>query len=550
MAILSGMMTRLGFVRKAEMETRVSAVRVAAYQTFVRSFEGAMKNNLTADWNEELKSINEDVRESAQRLNARANDLFKNNAYARRFVDLFRMNVVGPDGFNLQSKAGEWTIDENGKPTFTLDDAANAHIEDRFADWSKATNCSVDGTLSFRAIQDQLGIYIARDGEYLVRKVYNKSKYGFQLQILEPHLLDHNLNKDLDNGNYIRMGVEMDAWRKPIAYHLMKRTPKYDAYGTTYYQVGHDRIPAAQVYHGFLHEWAFQYRGYTRMAPAMLHLRFLKAWEIAAVVNARLTAERPGWLKQDTPQGEAKFPTPEKDSAGNPTIPSSIGEYGMLPSGWDVKKPESDYPHPQHEMFMRSALRSVASGLGVSYNMLANDLVGVNYSSIRAGLLDEREQWKGWQRWFIESFLERVYGDWLEMGSLTGEVKVPIAKFEQYNAPVWTGRRWAWVDPLRDVEALVLEREALLKSRTQAVAERGGDFRDVAEEIAREEEFLKGLGIQAGKSEPKTEPTSDPVDEKDPEDDAEDAKTEKKMLAFIKRILALEPVNGNGNGKH
>ncbi|MFL3666772.1 MAG: hypothetical protein ACJ06V_09365 [Verrucomicrobiota bacterium] len=31
--------------------------------------------------------------------------------------------------------------------------------------------------------------------------------------------------------------------------------------------------------------------------------------------------------------------------------------------------------------------------------MIANDLEGVNYSSIRAGLLDEREYYKAVQRW-------------------------------------------------------------------------------------------------------------------------------------------------------
>jgi len=545
MKLISNVLTRFGYIPKREVETRIAAAHASAFQTFSRSFEGAMKNNLTADWNDELKSINEDVRESAQRLTVRAHDLFKNNAYARRYVDLFRMNVVGPDGFNLQSRAGEWTINKDGKPQFVQDDAANAMIEDRFADWSKAANCTVDGGLSFRALQDQLAIYIARDGEFLVRKIYNKSKYAFQLQVLEPHLLDHNLNKDLPNGNFIRMGVEVDNWRRPVAYHLMRRTPKYDAYGTTYYQVAHDRIPATEIYHGFLHEWAFQYRGYSRMAPVMIHLRMLKAWEIAAVVNARQTAERPGWLKKESPQGDAKFPTPEKGADGQPTIPSSIGEYGFLPSGWGVEKPESDYPHQQHEMFVRANLRAIASGLGVSYNMLANDLVGVNYSSIRAGLLDEREQWKGWQRWFIEAFLEPVFGDWLEMATIAGEVKISFAKLDQYNCPVWTGRRWAWVDPLRDVEALVLEREALLKSRTQAVAERGGDFRDVVEQIAREEEFLKSLGIEAGKPEPK-DPPKEPLGEEDTSEDKDDEKMQKKLLSTLRRLLRLDPVNGNG----
>ena len=546
MSRVDNILSWVGLARKADVGRRLSA----AY----RSFEGAIKNNLTSDWHEELKSINDDVRESSQRLTIRAHDLFKNNAYARRFVDLFRMNVVGPDGFNLQVKSGEHQRTAEGKVQFVTDDVANSMIEDRFTDWSKPEHCSVDGTLSFRAIQDLLALYTARDGEYLVRKVYNGSKYGFQLQILEPHLLDHQLNKDLPNGNFIRMGIELDVWRKPVAYHLMKRTPKFESWGSTYYQVGHDRIPAEEIYHGFLHEWAFQYRGYSRLAPVMLHLRFLKAWEIAAVVNARLTAERPGWFKAPS-SGDGKFPVVDQDAAGNPTIPSSIGEWGKLPAGWEITKPESDYPHPQHEMFIRSSLRGISSGLGVSYNMLANDLVGVNYSSIRAGLLDEREQWKGWQRWFIESFLVKVFADQLEMAILTGQVKLPISKLEKYNRPVWTGRRWAWVDPLRDVEAELLQRQAGFKSSTQIIAERGRDFEELMQQLGYEDDYIDKLGLNLKINEVKpSSGTSTPVDEGKPADDdgsGSDGKKQGKkaidILNTVRKILMETPVRTNGD---
>jgi len=47
---------------------------------------------------------------------------------------------------------------------------------------------------------------------------------------------------------------------------------------------------------------------------------------------------------------------------------------------------DSDYPHQMYSAFVKAHLQGIASGLGISYHALANDLEGVNYSSIRAGV--------------------------------------------------------------------------------------------------------------------------------------------------------------------
>ena len=39
---------------------------------------------------------------------------------------------------------------------------------------------------------------------------------------------------------------------------------------------------------------------------------------------------------------------------------------------------------------------------------MANDLEGVNFSSIRSGTLEERDKWAADQQWFIETVLERI----------------------------------------------------------------------------------------------------------------------------------------------
>ena len=135
-----------------------------------------------------------------------------------------------------------------------------------------------------------------------------------------------------------------------------------------------------------------------------------------------------------------------------------------------------DHPTGNYAGFVKSCLRGIAAGLGVSYNMIANDLEGVNYSSIRAGLLDEREYYKAVQRWYIDSLIAPVFSGWLETNILNGTINLPSAKMSKFNSPGvahWMPRRWAWVDPLKDQQASVLAVENQFKSKRQVVAEMG-----------------------------------------------------------------------------
>ena len=65
----------------------------------------------------------------------------------------------------------------------------------------------------------------------------------------------------------------------------------------------------------------------------------------------------------------------------------------------------------------------------------------------------------------------------------------------EYLACNWLPTKWDWVDPLKDANAEIAQIEAGLKSRTQAIAERGYDAEQVDAEIARERDREKRLGL-------------------------------------------------------
>jgi lambda family phage portal protein len=457
-----------------------------------RAYAGAVHNRFTEDWKTFYTSIDRDIYMALQILRARSRDLVQNNDYARRFIRLCMMNIVGPSGFSLQVKSFDW-VQVNKEWTIKYDELANRIIEEAFKDWSKRKHCSVTGTQSFIDIQKLIIQHASRDGEFLVRKIYNKkSKYGFQLQVLQPDLLDERLNRDLTNGNYIRMGIEFDGWRKPVAYWLKQLSPSNEFYSG--YQAGtnYERIDAKDIYHGFDAEHSSQSRGVPWMTASMYRMRMLGGYEEAAVKNARAGSNKMGFF---TSENGEKMLGDGVDAQGNIVSSGEPGSFEQLPPGVQFVPYDPKFPSEQHGSFVKAILRGIASGLGVGYNTFANDLEGVNYSSIRAGVIDEREMWKSFQVWFTESLLEPLFEDWLDASMLKKAINLPFTKFDKFNAPRWIGRRWAWVDPMKDMEAHVLARQAGFETSTEIIAEQGGDIEEKYAGIAREQALAKKHGL-------------------------------------------------------
>ena len=68
----------------------------------------------------------------------------------------------------------------------------------------------------------------------------------------------------------------------------------------------------------------------------------------------------------------------------------------------------------------------------------------------------------------------------------------------EYLACGWLPPKWDWTDPLKDARAEIEQIEAGLKSRTQALAERGYDAEQVDAEIAADKAREQSLGLTFG----------------------------------------------------
>lgn len=454
----------------------------------VRKFAAAELNRLTASWDRLNTSIDRDLMTQLPYLRGRSRDLCANNEYAKRFIHQCRTNIVGPVGITLQNRAK----DNNG----TLDDAANSAIEAHWKTWSMRGNCDVTSKLSRADFERLIVESVARDGEVLFKKVPgydNDQRYG--LQLIEADYLDHKLNRQGTDGSAIRMGVELDGWGKPTHYHLLKKHPG-DLRGGQ--RRDHEIVPASEIVHLFIPMRAHQTRGVPWMHAAMLSLYDLGGYREAAIVAARVGASKMGIFV--TPTGE-EYAGDDKDSAGNIITEAEPGTFEQVPEGTTLESWDPTYPHDQFESFNKAMLRGMAGGLGVAYHTFASDLEGVNFSSARAGVLEERDMWMVLQQWLVDGFNAQVYPEWLLHQLMERNIllpngsALPAAKFDKYNAATWQPRRWAWVDPLKDIKANREAIDARVRSISSVIREAGDDPDDVFLEIQTERAKLEGMGI-------------------------------------------------------
>lgn len=459
----------------------------------LRDFSASKVDRLTAGWHGISGTADASMRGGLARIRARSRQLAADNDYATRFFSLCRTNIVGDEGIRLQVRA----IERETPDGVEYDERANTMIEKAWREWGKPKNCTVDGRLSWIDTKQLIVETVAKDGEILVRKVKGReagNAFGFSLQLIEGDHLDENHNQDLPNGNKIRMGVEVNKWNRPVAYHVLSKHPGDDL-GRGDGNVRYERIPAEQIIHLYTSARTTQTRGMPWMYSAMRRLKMLGVYEENELVAAGVAASKMGFFTSEDGEG---YTGTDQDEQGNLITEAEPGLFEQLPAGVKFEKWDPQHPTTAFAEFRKAMLRGAASGLSVAYNVLGNDLEGVNFSSLRQGILEERELWKRLQKWLVEHLCDAVFEDWLLMAMTTQKIPLPLIKFEKFNNPIWRPRGWRWVDPLKEMKAYVEAVNAGFMSAQDVASELGMDIEDVYAQLAREQRLREKHGITLG----------------------------------------------------
>ena len=446
-----------------------------------RAYQGARISRLTADWVTSSTSADSEIKGSFKLLRNRARQLCRDNDYARQALRAIQNNVVG-QGIRHQ---GQVRMQRGGK----LDEAINEQIHDAWEKWGNKNRCDVSGILGFHDIERLAVRSLAESGEVFIRMIkrpFGDSKVPFALQVLEADYLIDDEMPTTSSGNFVRLGIEVDQYLRPVAYHFYATHPGDISAGLPRTNQKRIRVPADEIIHLFLAERPGQSRGITWFASTLMRLHMLQGYEEAEVVRARASSALMGFIT--SPEGEL---TADEVYEGERVQDFQPGVFRYLDPGQSVTVPDLNAPDGQLEPFTRSMLRAVAAGVGVSFESISKNFSESNYSSSRLSLLEERDTYRVLQRYIIENFHQEVFNCWLDMAVLGGELSLPGYETnpDRYRASKWQPRSWEWVDPLREVDAYKTAVRCGFKTLAQVITEQGGDLDAVL--IQRQSELAK-----------------------------------------------------------
>ena len=447
-----------------------------------RMYQGAQFSRLTADWVTGNTSADSEVYGSAQKLRDRARQLCRDNDYARQALRAIEGNVIG-QGIPFQSQV---RMQRGGK----LDTGINDAIEAAWKRWTYAQHCHTGGKLCFADIERLVIRACAESGEVfirLVRQSFGGSTIPLAMEVIEADQLDDGLNGRSQQGNEIRMGVEVDGWGRPIAYHFLAYHPgDYQFSNQQISTQRHKRIPAEEVVHLYRTDRPGQTRGVSWFASAIQRLHHLAGYEQAEVVRARASSALMGFIT--SPEGEL---IGDDVMDGERVSNFEPGVFKYLNPGEEITVPSLDAPDGQFEPFLRAMLRAMAAGIGCSYETISRDFSQTNYSSSRLSLIEDRDHWRILQSWLIENFHRRVFSEWLDLAVLSNALALPgyEQQPERFKAARWMPRGWAWVDPAKEVAAYKDAVRCGFKTLADVVAEQGGDLDELL--LARQSELAK-----------------------------------------------------------
>ena len=457
-------------------------------------YEAASATRRTAGWTPASSDINTLVFRSADTLRARSRDMVRRNPWATNSLDAFVANCIGT-GIKPQSQHPDASVGDQ--------------IQKLWLRWTDEADAT--GLTDFYGLQALACRSVMEAGECFIRLRPRLPKDGLsvplQLQLLESEHLPANLTWRFENGNYVRAGIEFNGIGKRVAYHLYREHPGDALNPMASMEIV--RVPAGSMLHLFRPLRPGQLRGQPWLTQVLIKLHELDQYDDAELVRKKTAAMFAGFVTKNAPQ-DSLLGESVAEANGVALAGLEPGTLQVLLPGEDVKFSSPADVGATYETFMRVQLRSIAAGMGITYEQLTGDLTGVNYSSIRAGLLEFRRRCEQFQHQVIVFQMCRpIWRGFIDAAVLSGALP-QAPDITPYYGVKWIPPGFAWVDPLKDIKAQTMAVRAGFKSRAEVVSEQGYDAEEIDREIAADNARADSLGL-AYDSDPRKEPNAAPA---------------------------------------
>jgi lambda family phage portal protein len=478
------------------------------------SFEaGSSTSHELTGWIPGLEHPDEEIGRARNLLTARTRDLSYNNAWVNGALQRHVDDAIGQQ-FQLSVRLDYKALNVTKK---WAEEAAGT-LEREFNSWSNDPRCICDVTETSNFVGLLRTAYTSRfkNGEALALTHFRNrpgTKFRTAIQLVSPDRLKNPLgqsNGKLQNGNYLRNGIEVDVRGKPVAYHISEQKPGVISFKSMRIN-RRTSWGRAKIIHHFERDEVESSRGVGFLKSVVSKLKMLDRYERAELEAALISALNPAFIKSPMEQtfldpdaqesvsgyqqGRSEYHDKKKYRLNGVQIP-------QLYPGEDFVFNASTRPNTAFEQFTATVLRYVAAGTGQSYEQLTQDWSKTNYSSARAALLQAWKFLVARREAFITGFVNQIWALWLEDALSLGVIILPKGAVPFWENPAaWCQSKWigpgrGWVDPVKEQSASRMRVEDGISTLRDECAEMGGrDWQEVVDQRARELKYMRDRGI-------------------------------------------------------
>lgn len=500
-------------------------------------------------------------------INARVDELVRNDGIAagaeRTFVD----NVVGP---RVTCKPNPDRVGLGKSPEWAAE--WSAHVESLFRSFTDTDWFDIGLRHDFHTSTRLQARMLAATGEAVALPLWRRntgSRWFTCLRLIDPARLCNPQGRTdgygLD-GRMIRGGIELDDDGAAVAYHIRKthpgdygiaglarfgdqpnqRLPASVFSGSGFGPDEWERVPAYQewgrrrVLHLYDPERVGQTRGKAVIASVARQFKmvnhYLREELRLAVLNSLVFAALETPMDQasivETFSGSDRPFDAYQAALAEWRIQMKGGAMIPLPPGTSMKPFSTGRANTALDPFVTVMLRSISAGLNMPYELLLKDFSKTNYSSARAALIEAWRYFGSVRQMVVDRWCALIYDMWFEEAVQRGLIPDCTPADYYANQIAWTRAKWifagrGWVDPLKEAKAATERLGSGITTLADECGEQGHDWREQLEQRGRENALADQLGLprpHAAKAPPSGHNGGPPLDDPDDKEAEEEAK--------------------------
>lgn len=464
-------------------------------------------------WSYPNGDADSDQNEDLKTLRAQSRDLARSSSIASGALTSTTVNTVGT-GMKPMARIMQALI-----PSMTKEVAKSWQkmAENYFWIWADSKDCDWTNTQNFWQLQKLVFRSFLESGDCFVIRRFDEDKsrpFGLSLQVVEADRISSQNGKDTDK---IISGVEKDEKGRVVKYHICNRNPDDTSkYVTKIWTT----VPASEVLHVFDRTRPDQTRGVAFLAAAIEPLKQLNRFTEAELTAAVVTAMFAIFIKTDS-KSNPIFPG-SIPGAVNSANGTAVGGMPITPAGTTAVKIKSGAmvnlapnesievadpkrPNQAFSPFFQAMVREIGVALNIPYEILLKHYES-SYTAARASILDAEKTWKSFRLLFTSSFLNPVWGWFIEeciaRNYLTanGFNLNPLIK-RAYSFVQWTSPAMGSLNPSVEADAEYKWFSMGAKTMEQIAQENhGNDFDEVVDSQESERARLFALPVLANGS--------------------------------------------------